>query len=561
MSMESAWGMSQVRQAATNTTPGTRTGGPSRLPAWNLQWGPVTLENAVATNKQKPADPQGATAPAILPAVFQQAVEQADVAISITDTHANILYVNPAFSRVTGYAAADVAGGNQSLLSAKATPPSVYRSMWERISGGHAWSGRLVNRRRDGSEYIADLLITPVMDAQGGVVNYLGIHRDVTELHRLECEVGNQKALIESVVDSAPVVMALLDGEDSVVLDNHEYKKLMGDLRMAEPATLILNAVRADLGHGLGAPKEGGQAFSEREIRIDSAGAPRWFSCSGTWVRRKDGGADAFFDGRKDLYLLLVAKETTRSRVEQEKARMAALQAMMADAARIDSLRETLSAAVFQIEGPMNVMASVMATIARRGCCEPAGSALTEALDAGKTAMENLRSVIPEHQPESRTAVNLNEVMRDVLDLTTGAMLAAGVTVSWRPQAVLPAVTGHANRLRAMFKAIVDNAVEAMNSRGWRERELRIATRALAGSVEVVIEDTGPGIPAELRLKVFEPFFSTKKGGGRHLGTGLSSAQQVAADHEGTIEIDPAERGGCRVRVVLPISGAEGDAP
>ncbi len=510
------------------------------------------MENPVTTNPRKPLHQQAA---AIAPAVFQQAVEQADLAISITDAAANILYVNPAFTRATGYAAEEVVGGNQSLLSNKTTPGEVYQSMWQQISRGQPWSGRLVNRRKDGSKYLADLLITPVVDAAGTVVNYLGIHRDVTQLHRLECEVANQKSLIESVVDSAPVVLALLDGEDSVVLDNHEYKKLMGDLRMAEPATLILDAVRADMGHGLGQPKEGSHAFSEREIRIDSQGAPRWFSCSGIWVQRKDGGADAFFDRQNDLYLLLVAKETTRQRAEQEKARMAALQAMMAEENRIDGLRETLSAAVFQIEGPMNVMNSVMGTIDRRGCCAPAGSALTEALAAGKAAVDSLRSVIPEHRPESRTAVNLNEVMRDVLDLTTGRMLAAGISVQWRPQAVMPPVNGYTNRLRAMFKALIDNAIDAMNTKGWRERELRVTTRGRDGSVEVLVEDSGPGIPAELRLKVFEPFFSTRKAGGHHLGTGLSSAQQVAADHDGVIEIDPAEGGGCRVRVVLPAQG------
>lgn len=492
---------------------------------------------------------------AIAPTVFQQAVEQADIAISITDRDANILYVNPAFTCATGYAAADVVGVNQSLLSNKTTPAKVYQSMWETISFGRPWSGRLVNRRKDGGKYLADLLITPVVNAAGKIVNYLGIHRDVTEFHRLECEVGNQKALIESVVDSAPVIFALLDGTGRVVLDNHEYKKLMGDLRMAEPAGLILDAVRVDLGHDVGAPKDGGHAFSEREIRIDAPGAPRWFSCSGIWVRRKDGTADAFFDRENNLFLLLVAKETTKSRAEQEKARVAALQAMMAEQNRIDGLRETLSAAVFQIEGPINVMTSVLGTIARRGNGDPAGQALASALAAGKAALESLRGVIPEHRPESLTAVNLNEVMRDVLDLSTQRMLAAGITVHWRPQAVLPSVNGHANRLRAMFKALVDNAVEAMNTKGWRERELLVSTQSLAGSVEVVVEDSGPGIPADLRLKVFEPFFSTRKAGGRHLGTGLSSAQQVAADHDGVIEIDAADKGGCRVRVVLPANG------
>jgi protein-histidine pros-kinase len=91
-----------------------------------------------------------------------------------------------------------------------------------------------------------------------------------------------------------------------------------------------------------------------------------------------------------------------------------------------------------------------------------------------------------------------------------------------------------------------------MNVRGWHERDLYLATRVVDGCIEVLVEDSGPGIPVEARLRVFEPFYSTKKNGG-HLGTGLSSAQQVAQDHGGAIEIDPADGGGCRVRVVLPL--------
>jgi nitrogen fixation negative regulator NifL len=148
--------------------------------------------------------------------------------------------------------------------------------------------------------------------------------------------------------------------------------------------------------------------------------------------------------------------------------------------------------------------------------------------------------------------VNLNEALHDVLNLATGRMLAAGIRVGWRPQAVLPSINGYPNRLRAMFKALVDNAIEAMNVKGWRERELAVISRSVDGAIEIVIEDSGAGVPAGVRLKVFEPFYTTKKNGG-HLGTGLSSALQVAQDHGGAIEIDPADAGGCRVRVVLPL--------
>jgi protein-histidine pros-kinase len=111
----------------------------------------------------------------------------------------------------------------------------------------------------------------------------------------------------------------------------------------------------------------------------------------------------------------------------------------------------------------------------------------------------------------------------------------------------------HPNKLRSLFKALVDNAIEAMSARGWRERELLVITRARLGSLEILIDDSGPGIPPALQLKVFEPFYTTKREGRRHLGTGLATAQQIAADHGGSIEIDSERKVGCRVCVLLPL--------
>jgi nitrogen fixation negative regulator NifL len=316
----------------------------------------------------------------------------------------------------------------------------------------------------------------------------------------------------------------------------------------------MLDAVRADLGRDLGEAKEGSHAFLNQEVRIDAGAgrAPRWFSCSGIWVRRHEGNADSFFGREDGVFLLLTAMETTEQRAQQEKARMAALRAMLAEESRVNALRETLAAAVFQLEGPVNMMTSVLSTMERRGNGLPAGAALSEALNAARGAIDSLRGAIPTNSDELPTTVNLNEALHDVLDLSTPRMLALSVHVAWRPQAVLPAIHGYPNRLRAMLKALVDNAIEAMNTKGWRERELTIASRSTADAVEVVIEDSGPGLPAGARLKAFEPFFTTKKESG-HVGTGLSSAQQVALDHGGGIELEAREGGGCRARVILPL--------
>ena len=62
----------------------------------------------------------------------------------------------------------------------------------------------LLNRRKDGSLYLAELTVAPVINDKGETVNYLGMHRDCTEIHQLEQRVLNQKAMIEAVINAAP---------------------------------------------------------------------------------------------------------------------------------------------------------------------------------------------------------------------------------------------------------------------------------------------------------------------------------------------------------------------
>jgi signal transduction histidine kinase len=68
----------------------------------------------------------------------------------------------------------------------------------------------------------------------------------------------------------------------------------------------------------------------------------------------------------------------------------------------------------------------------------------------------------------------------------------------------------------------------------------------------VILQDSGPGIPATDRLKVFEPFYTTRRRGSRHLGMGLTLAQEIVNNHQGLLEIDPEFTSGCRIRLELP---------
>ena len=494
-----------------------------------------------------------------LPAqAFRLAVEQAALAISITDVNAHILYANQAFERVTGYPAEEVIGHSEAILSYKVTPKLVYESMWAQLLRQRSWNGLLVNRRKDGSRYLADLTITPVIDAAGRTTHYLGMHRDVTEMHRLERQVQNQKALIESVVDAAPVAIALLDEGERVILDNQEYKKLIGDLGR-EPAADMLAAVRANMGRRYDELCKSGRGFHGQEVRFDLSQQTRWFVCAGTWFEEQDTSADAFYEPARKPYLLLTVHEVSAIKRQEEALRMNALRALLAEQDRIQSLRETLSAAAYQLEGPFNMVAAAVSMIERRGehAADPLIDGLAEALKSGQAALETLRACAPGGTAEAMQPLNLNALLHDVLHLLTQRMLVDGVVVEWQLVAELPAVLGRPAELATLFKHLLENALDAIHELRRSGREIHVRTALHADSVEIDIEDTGPGIPREWQLKVFEPFFTTKGGDSRHMGMGLAVAQDIVSRHGGVIAIDPEHAGGCRVCVQLPLMKEE----
>jgi PAS domain S-box-containing protein len=108
------------------------------------------------------------------------AFDHMDEIAILTDTDGTITYVNPAFERITGYAAADAIGQTPRLLKSGQQPESFYRDLWATIRRGEVWKGQLANRRRDGSVYTAEVSIAPILDASGRVTHFLGLQRDVT---------------------------------------------------------------------------------------------------------------------------------------------------------------------------------------------------------------------------------------------------------------------------------------------------------------------------------------------------------------------------------------------
>jgi nitrogen fixation negative regulator NifL len=153
--------------------------------------------------------------------------------------------------------------------------------------------------------------------------------------------------------------------------------------------------------------------------------------------------------------------------------------------------------------------------------------------------------------PVPGALVNVNGLLRQVLELETDRLLAAGIVVDWQPAHVLPILRGHKTPLRSLFKYLIDNAILALNEAGATHRELHIVTRGVDDAVEVEVTDNGIGIAPKDRLRVFEPLFVGWRNRRGRAGMGLALSQEIVNDHGGSIDLEGVPGRGCRVRVLL----------
>ena len=136
-----------------------------------------------------------------------RAVEQSADSIVITDAAGSMLYVNPAFERVTGYGRDEVMGKNPRVLQSGVHSPEFYERMWATLTGGQPWSGEFVNRRRDGTLFRERATISPVRDESETVVSYVAVKSDVTDLRAMEEDLalaGRIRDALAAAVQSLP---------------------------------------------------------------------------------------------------------------------------------------------------------------------------------------------------------------------------------------------------------------------------------------------------------------------------------------------------------------------
>ncbi len=181
------------------------------------------------------------------------AADQVTEALLITGTDGTIEYVNPAFEKITGYTREEALGRTPRILKSGLHDQAFYEDLWGTLKRGAPWSGRFINKKKDGTLYTEDAVISPLRDLSGKTVNYVAVKRDITREARLEEQLHHAQKM-ESVGRLAGGVAHDFNNMLSVILGHLDL--VLGRVEPGDPLYDDLCEIRTAAERSAGLTKQ-----------------------------------------------------------------------------------------------------------------------------------------------------------------------------------------------------------------------------------------------------------------------------------------------------------------
>lgn len=256
-------------------------------------------------------------------------------------------------------------------------------------------------------------------------------------------------------------------------------------------------------------------------------------------------------------YALGWLAEAARRRREQDEIirtqmeEIASARQRLAQQEKLAALGQLATAIAHEVRNPLAVIRSAAQGLAETN--RPDAAAIEHATGFVIAEIDRLTSVVTALLAYARPprltarAVTVGHLFDRALLLAREDLEAKGIRVVRADETRLPALAADADLLCQVLLGLLANAVEAVPAGG----EVGLTSRAEGAAIEIDVTDTGPGIPLDVRERVFEPFFTTRP---RGTGLGLAVARQIVEAHGGTIAVGDRPGGGARFTLRLPAS-------
>jgi PAS domain S-box-containing protein len=479
------------------------------------------------------------------------ALDAAANAVVITDRDGLIVWVNQAFTRLTGFAADEAVGRTPTILKSGEQEPAVYRDLWATIRAGHVWRGRLVNRRKDGTVYTEDETITPVTGANGEITNFIAVKQDVTEYQEIRARLEARDDLFRILLESALDIITILDADGTIRYESPAVLRILG----WEPHELEGHCAFEFM------PEEdAARAIALLQNLHATPGATgtlafRFRHKDGSWRILEAIGKNMLDHPMLTGFLVNSRDVTERRHVEDELARQ---QAARIQSEKLADMGTLLAGVAHELNNPLTVVSGYSSILRQTLDDGPSRERLDRIASAAERCVRIVRNFLAlarQHPPE-RQKVDANRVVREAVELLAYPLRVDNVELRLELAEDLPTLWADPHQLHQVVVNLITNAHQAMHGNtSTRRLTLRTGFKAADSRVSIEVIDTGGGIPPEVLGRIFEPFFTTKPVG-QGTGLGLPLCLGIVEGHGGTLRVDSKVGEGTTLTIELPVVAA-----
>ena len=408
-----------------------------------------------------------------------------------------------------------------------------------RAAAGEQLSIEWRGRRRDGAMRWHDVFIKRARI--GGQDRILALARDIDARKAAEAALRASEEQYRAMFSASIDGLALWNADGELVDANPALWRMYGYADEESQAFLEGRAAGPSFQRAfLGAIAAGESAHSEIiDERRD-----------GSLLQLEVHGIPVQYQGQR--HVLTIARDITeKKRAEDELARQ---RERLHQREKLVALGSLLAGVAHELNNPLSVVVARAVLLEERGdpSTQVAASKIRTAAERCARIVRTFLAMARQQQP-ARGPVAINEVVTAALDIAGYAIRTSSIDVELALAPDLPLIHADGDQLHQVFLNLVINAQQALQDHP-PPRRIRIASRYDTGAemLRITVADNGPGIPAALRARIFEPYFTTKPTG-TGLGVGLAVSLGIVEAHGGTLAVDSPARG-AMFTVALPVS-------
>jgi two-component system, LuxR family, sensor kinase FixL len=460
--------------------------------------------------------------------------------VIVIDAKGRIEAFNRGAERLFGYPESEVVGRNVSLLMPSPHHEEHDGYLQRYLSTGEAriiGLGREVTgRRRDGTSFPVHLSVGEM--SINGERKFTGMLRDLTRRMNLEGQLGASEARWQAVVDSAVDGIIVIDAHGRVETYNPAAERLFG-YTAAEV-----------MGHNVDMlmPSPYREEHDTYLSRYLATGRAKIIGV-GREVqgRRKDGST---FPLHLSVGQIMINGERRFTGILHDLSSRVQLEERMREQAALAKLGEMAAVVAHEVKNPLAGIRGVMQVFEKRIAQDGTGTQILKDIVARIDSLDQMMKdlLLFARPPKPKRALT------DVAPLVSTTARLLSEDPMWQEVDVVvdgavPPLPADPEMLKIVFQNLLINGAHAMHGRG----RIHVAIDEVNTMCQIAFSDAGPGIPADVRDKVFTPFFTTKSRGS---GLGLPTAKRFVEAHNGQIAIDCPPAGGTTVVVRIPMSAS-----